>query len=163
MGDFTNPTEIRKLYKKIDQSGLVDNDIDFFIRIAENIVKAKLAVKYTLPFTTVPLMVKTIAQELALIKILDRFFTSETTSKNDWRTIRKEDLDALLEKIMSGEIPLLDANDAIISTRTDNAGIESDTEIYTPIFDNLNAVEQFVDPDLVDDLREEKDITNEFG
>lgn len=150
MGTYTDATEIRKLYGEIDTTGLVDNDVEFFIRTAENEITARLGAKYTLPFSSTPPVIKTIAQEKSFIKILDRFFTAETRSKNDWRDIRAADCNSLLGDIVDGKIPLLNSSLEVISTRTD-LGIQSNTSTYEPTMNELPQTLQQADSDKLED------------
>ncbi len=159
MGTYTDAVKLRKLYKSVDTSNLVDNDIEFFIKQAEATITAKIAVRYSLPFSAIPDLIESLASEFSLIKILDRFFTSETDSKNDWREIRKKDLDMILDGIMDGSIPLVDSNNNIIATRTDVGTVDSNNKNFIPIFNNLNERIQQVDPDLLEDQFNELDLS----
>ena len=159
MGTYTNADKLRKLYKAIDTTGLVDNDLEFFIKQAEAIISGKIAAKYSLPFSTVPALIETLASEFSLIKILDRFFTSETSSENDWRKIRMDDLSAILNGVVDGSISLIDVSGNIISTRTDVGGIDSDKKDFPPIFNNLSERIQQVDPNLLEEQFNELDLT----
>ena len=150
MGTYTDATELRKLYKDIDTTGLVDNDIEFFIRTAENEISAKLAMRYALPFSSTPPVIKSIAQEKSFIKILDRFFTAETRSRNDWRDVRAEDCNKLLDSITDGKVPLLNSSMSAISQRSD-LGIQSNTSGYEPTMNELPQTLQQVDSDKLED------------
>lgn len=158
MGTYTDAVKLRKLYKAVDTSNLVDIDIEFFIKQAEAIITAKIAARYLLPFATIPALIETLASEFSLIKILDRFFTSETNSKNDWRTIRMKDLNAILDGIVDGSIPLTDASDNTIAVRTDVGLVDSNNKDFIPIFNNLNERIQQVDPDLLEEQFNELDL-----
>lgn len=150
MGTYTDATELRKLYKDIDTTGLNDNDIEFFIRTAENEISARLSARYTLPFTAIPPVIKSVSQEKSFIKILDRFFTAETRSKNDWRDVRANDCKALLDSIVDGDVPLLNSSMAVISQRSD-LGIQSNTSGYEPTMNELPQTLQQVDSDKLED------------
>lgn len=151
MGKYTDATKLRKLYKDIDTTGVVDNDIEFFIRQKENIIDLKLSQRYTLPFSSTPPIIETIASECSFIGILDRYFTAETKSKNDWRTIRATDCNSLLGAISDGNMTLVDSGGNIIEQRADIGGIQSNTSGYEPTFNNLDETRQRVDPDKLDD------------
>lgn len=152
MGTYTTAVKVRNLYPELSTATrLTDTQLDFYIAQAENHISAILAVRYGLPFTATPPLVETIATEYALIKVLDRFFTSETASKNDWRNIRKADLDKILKSILDGEILLIDANNSVIAQRIDVGSIASNTQTYTPTFSHLGDGQQRIDHDRLDD------------
>lgn len=152
MGKYTDATKLRKLYKDIDTSGLIDNDIEFFIRQKENIIDLKLAQRYTLPFSSTPPVIETIASECSLVGILDRYFTSESKSKNDWREVRATACNSLLDALSDGSLTLVDSGGAIISQRTDIGGIQSNTSGYEPTFNRLDETLQQEDQDRLEDV-----------
>lgn len=157
MGDYTNAIDLRKLFKKIDTANLNDNDLEFYITMAESVVKGKIAKRYDVTFSAVPPLIRYISAELSLIFVLNRFFTGETRSKNDWRDVRKQDNDKLLNDIADGKIALTDSSGNIIAQRTDNQGIESNTKDYTPTFSHLDVEDQKLDKDREDDERDDLD------
>lgn len=157
MGKYTSAIDIRKLFREVDSAdSFTDTDIDFYISFAESEVDAKLAARYTLPFSETPPVVRSIATEKALIKVLDRFFTGQTEDENDWRNKRKEECDALLDGIVEGEITLVNNAGTVLGPRADIHNILSSTDIYAPIFDHGSAILQVVDPDRIQDEEDEK-------
>lgn len=152
MGDYTNPTSVRALFPKLDTvTALTDTQIDFYVQQAESELNARLARRFTLPFSSSPPLIGMLATEFTLIKILDRFMTAEKASKNDWRMVRKADLMETLDGIVGGQIPLLTNSMVQIGTRVDAAGISSNTSGYAPTFNLLDESLQQVDADRLDD------------
>lgn len=152
MGLYTTSAKVRSLYPDLnDATKLTDTQIDFYIAQAENHISARVAQMYALPFSAVPPLLESMATEYSLIKVLDRYFTAETASKNDWRNIRKQDLDKILESVAVGETPLLTSSLATIAQRTDVGGVSSDTQTYAPTFNHLHYGEQKLDVDRQDD------------
>ena len=149
MGNYTSAEDVRRLYKPIDTTNLNDNDIDYFILKAEAEIDGKIALKYTVPISPAPSLLRIAAGELALVYILERFFTSETGSSNEWAAERKKDIKELIDMIASGEVLLVDANGNTIAQT--GGTIQSNTSIYNPIFTLRNPIEDEVDPDLLDD------------
>ena len=157
MGTYTDETKVRNLYPKLDDvTNLSDKQIEFYVTQAENIINGKISQRYTLPFSSTPPLIESIATEFSLIKLLDRFFTAERVSKNDWRNVRKEDIDKLLEGIMDGSITLVDSANNVIGQST-AALIASTTEDYEPTFNLLDPVLQRVDPDRLQDKKDDVD------
>lgn len=157
MGKYTTSIDIRKLFRELDTAeDFNDNDIDFFIVQAESEIDGKVAARYTLPFSETPPLIKTIATEKSLIKVLDRFFTGQTEHENDWRNTRKKECDALLDGIVGGEITLVTSAGIVLGPRADIHNILSSTDIYVPTFDHGSAIRQEVDPDRIQDEEDEK-------
>lgn len=151
MGFYTTAIDIRKLYKKLDTSGLVDNDLDFYVNLAEAEINGIIATKYSVPVSPAPELLRNVSAELSLTKILDRFFTAETHSRNDWRDTRKKEVMDLLNKIAKGDVLLITSSGDIISQRDDITEIYSDTEDYTPIFGHGHYADEEIDEDRVED------------
>ena len=151
MGDYTEAADIRKLYKKIDTSGLVDNDFDFYIKMAESEVKGYIAKRYGTTFDPVPTLIRNISTELALIKILERFFTQEARSENSWVVVRRENLIDILEQIRDGEMSLIDESGNIISEDLNTSGLSSSTSTYTPTFGHGSPTKEVIDCDRLSD------------
>lgn len=151
MGKYTDATKLRKLYKDIDTTDINDNDIEFFIRQKENIIDLKLAQRYTLPFSSTPPVIETVATECSFIGILDRYFTAETKSNNDWREIRATACNSILDALSDGSISLVNSAGEIIDQRTDIGGIQSNTSGYEPTFNRLDETLQQEDSDRLED------------
>jgi phage gp36-like protein len=151
MPDYTTVTKVTDLFPKISDTGISSASIAFYIDQAEAEINGKIAGRYTLPFSLTPPLIETIATELSVIKILDRFFTSEARSKNDWRDTRKEDLNKLLDGIVEGKVTLVNSAKEIINQRSDIQDIYSDTKDYTPTFNHLHYSLEEIDEDRLDD------------
>lgn len=157
IGEYTSSADLRKLFKKIDTAGLTDDDLGFFITMVEANINSCIGTRYTLPFSSTPPVLRSLASELSLLKVMDRFFTGETNSENPTVDKRKEDAQKLLDEIANGEKVLLNSSLEVIGQRTDLTGLENTTENVQPIFDLDNVSRSVVDPDLIEDLRNEKD------
>lgn len=157
MGKYTSSDDIRKLFREVDTvPEFTDTDIEFYIRFAESEVDAKLAARYTLPFSATPPVVRAIATEKALIKVLDRFFTGQTEDENDWRNVRKKECDALLQGIVDGEITLVNSAGTVLGPRADIHNILSSTDNYAPTFGHGSSIVEEVDPDRIQDEEDER-------
>lgn len=157
MGKYTSADDIRKLFREVDSvPEFTDTDMEFYIRFAESEVDAKLAARYTLPFSETPPVIRSIATEKALIKVLDRFFTGQTEDENDWRNVRKKECDALLQGIVDGEITLVNSAGTVLGPRADIHSILSSTNNYTPTFSHGSSIVEEVDPDRIQDEEDER-------
>lgn len=151
MGAYTNAENVRSLYPQLNElSSLTDGQIDFYVAQAEAEVNGYLATRYALPFSAVPPLVETVSTEYALIKLMDRFFSAEAPTENDWKEVRRKELKELLAALAEGRVVLVTTAGAIITTAT-GAGIESDTSTHTPTFNHLDPAMQKIDEDRLDD------------
>ena len=157
MPDYTTVTKVTDLFPKISETSITSASIAFYIDQAEAEINGKIIARYTLPFSLTPPLIETIATELSVIKILDRFFTSENRSKNDWRDTRKKDLNNILNGIMDGKISLVNSANEIIEQRSDLQDVYSDTMDYTPTFNHLLYSLQVIDEDRLDDEEDDLD------
>ena len=157
MGYYTNAVDVRKLYKKIDTSGITDNDIDFYIMTAESEINGIIATKYTIPVSPTPDLLKNLSAELTITKILDRYFTAETHSRNDWRDVRKKEVVDILNKIADGKILMVNSAGTVVTQRDDLTELYSSTEDYTPTFGHGHYADEEIDEDGIDDEEDERD------
>ena len=108
MPTYTTVNNVLALYPRIGSySSISSSAIAFYITQAENEVNAYLANNYTLPFSSTPPMVETLSTEYSLVKILERFFTQEVGSRNEWVGERKNFVFDMLNKINMGDIGLI--------------------------------------------------------
>ena len=156
MGKYTDANCIKLLYKEVETAKLTDQDMEFYIGFAEAEVDGRLAKRYALPLTEVPAIIKDVSTELALIKIIDRFFTSQAQDENEQRNVRKDELDELLAGISSGTLCLVNSDGIVLAAVEGLVGITSDTSKYTPTFGVGEAINEEVDPDRVEDENDDR-------
>lgn len=160
MADYTSFEDVRRLFKKIDTAGLTSQDVEFYLIMAESVVKGCVSKRYTLPFTTVPTLIRYVSTELALIYILDRFFTQEARSENSWVDLRRTAIlgkNGLLNQIKNGDIELVLDDNSIVAEDVDKAGLNSDTETYTPTFGHGFPGNEEIDPDRLESEEDARD------
>lgn len=156
MGDYTKANDLRRLYKKIDTTGLQDEDLDFFILKAESQINGKLAIMYTVPVSPAPQLLRHLASELAFVYVLERFFTSEQRSQSDWTSLRKDSALKMLDDLVNGDMVLVDDSGGVITI--DVGGIQSTTENYESTFTHLPSEDETVDSDRIDDELNERGL-----
>lgn len=155
MGIYTTAAKVFALYPKLKDMSLSDQQVGFYIDLAEAEINGRIATRYTLPFSTSPAMLESVATEYTLIKLMDRFFTAEAPTKGDWKEVRRRELKELLGGISDGTISLVNSSYGVITQDT-ALTISSDTETYTPTFNHLDPSMQKIDEDRLDS--EEDDI-----
>jgi len=100
MGNYTTATKVRQLSPALnDMPRLTDDQIDFYIGLAESEINGRISGKYTLPFSVTPALLESISTEFASIKLMDRFFTSDAPKANEWKKVRRDDLMSLITGI----------------------------------------------------------------
>jgi phage gp36-like protein len=156
MGDYTKPNDMRRLYSKIDTADLETEDLEFFVLKAESEINGKLAIMYSVPISPAPQLLRQLSTELAIVYVLEQFFTSEQRSENDWIGLRKKAVLQMLQDIVDGNMALIDESGGVIST--DVGDITSTTVNYESTFTHLPAEDERVDPDRLDDEMNERDL-----
>jgi phage gp36-like protein len=158
---YTNFDELVELYPKISTVSLTSANIHgIYISKAEGEINAKLAMRYTVPFSSdnVPPIIKSIAQDISMYYLLRRIYTQNKKDKNPWLEEWKAARD-LLDELAKGESILVDNSGIALDTRTDQQQIWSSTSTYKPAMDHREPIFQRIDPDRLDDEWNE-DIPN---
>lgn len=100
-----------------------------------------------------PQLIQQISDALVAKNTMKSLFTSDGQNRNDWvGTLAEEALEDL-EKIRKGELPLT-LNGAEASGRT--VEIDATRKEFTPVFDMDNDLSDVVDPDLLDDINNDR-------
>ena len=138
MGSYATTTSISvKLPNFLDGNTTTSDSIgsstfSVYMDKAEAIVNSAVGKKYSLPFTTVPPIIRDISFEIAA------YYTIRAFSSRDWPN-RNEMLDdfktafEMLEKIRTGDIVLADTSGSLIAQLS--GLVKSNTSNYYPIFD----------------------------
>jgi phage gp36-like protein len=151
MPTYTTVPNVLSLYPRIGSYSVVtSSSISFYIDQAENEINAYLANNYTLPFSSNPPTIVTMSTEYAVVKILERFFTQEVGSRNEWVGERRNYIFDLLNKINSGELGLVTSSGELIVYNSGDT-IFSNTMTYTPTFTMLDETLQQIDSDRLED------------
>ncbi len=129
---------VEDIYQTLPQVGSVSNvtsaNIQYQIGRVEATMNAKLSRVYTLPFSQSILQLTTISTELTIYELMKRFSVlSKLKDAKD--SSQYKDAMTLLEDIVSGKVPLLDASFVVIS-KPDGAGQKafSNNMGFTPTF-----------------------------
>lgn len=152
MGQYTSAVKVRQLYPQLNElTSITDGQVDFYISQAEAELDGRLSSRYTLPFSYTPALVEALATEYALIKLMDRFYSAEAPTKYDWKEVRRRELKELMGKLSEGVVLLVNSAHAVLTQRSDIGGIASNTTGYIPTFNHLDASQQVIDTDRLDD------------
>ena len=158
---YTNAQELELLFPKIVSTSITQADInDLFVSKAESDIDAAISERYSLPFSSTPPLIRSLAQDLTMYYIARRMYTQNKKDKNDWVDDFRTNAFDMLEKLQKGEMNLLNSSKEVIATRTDLTQIWStntDTTDYNPTMDERDPVLQRVDPRKIDDLNDRDD------
>jgi phage gp36-like protein len=126
--------------------------IDLHIRRADGLINGKVSKRYAVPFTTVPPLIRTIAEDITSYYVYRSFFTQDNQNRTEYLEELKDDALDCLEQIMEGKLDLVDTGGSAVPIRTEEVvdQLWSNTQDYQPIFDIDNILEQDFDDDLKD-------------
>jgi|TARA_R100000479_G_C6315938_1_gene175827 phage gp36-like protein len=148
---YSTVPKVLDLYPRVGSLSTVTSaNIAFYIDQAENEINGHLVNGYTLPFSSTPPIIESLATEYGLVKILQRFFTQEVGSDNAYVTQRLESVMDYLTKINSGDVGLFTSSLELIPYNTGDT-IFSNTMNFNPTFTMLNPIFQQIDADRLDD------------
>jgi len=159
---YTNAQELEALFPKIVSiTSFTQAEInEIFVTKAEADIDTVLSGRYSLPFSSTPPLIRSLAQDLSVYYVARRFYTQNAKDKNDWVDDFRTNAFDMLEKLREGEMNLLNSSKEVISTRTDLTQVWSnvtDTTDYNPTMDERDEIMQRVDPRLLDDLQDRDD------
>jgi hypothetical protein len=129
-----------------------------FIQKAEFKVKSIIGLRYDVNFTSVPPLLKNLTIDLAATYIYRVAFQSTSLLPNQNNEAIEEKIMQQLRDIADGKELLYDENDTLISQKSGMGTMNSSTSQYTPTFDMDTERTWEVDPDLLDDIADTRDI-----
>ena len=142
--------DVRELIEKVTDTVIDDDDVNYIIDIACDIIDSRIVYKYSVPFTSTPPLIKHIASHLSAYLVLRRIYskTRGGTMDNSWIDKFKDFAEEMLKGVFDGILTLIDANGNEVSYK-DDYGMEISTRGYTPIFNEGDELNWMVDPNKV--------------
>lgn len=130
--------------------------IDLHIRRSDGLINGKCARRFDLPFSPVPPILRTIAEDVTSYYVYRSFFTQDNQNSTDYLEDLKEDAMRWLDEIMEGKLDLVDTSGSSIPERTTEATdrIHSNTQEYQPFFDIDSITSQDFDEDLKEAVKD---------
>ena len=144
--------------------GIVSTDsatmdaLNAHIRRADDVINGKLARRYSIPFTTttVPPLVRTIAEDLTSGFLFRSLFTRDSQNKNTWTEDLMKKAYEVLDQIAAYEVDLVDTAGSLLAERDVANRIDSSSENYYSIFDVDTDTSWDIDPDRLQDISDRK-------
>ena len=129
-----------------------------YIEHAESEIDAKIARMWTLPLTSVPGIIQTIASEIAMEKMMSQRIMLQSQLKDSVWPKSFARAYELLDEIASGQYLLVDSAGAILAQQTSHAPIITTTDGYLPaVADGItNPVDWQIDRNKVEDAYDER-------
>lgn len=150
MGNYADWGDVAGRYPKIASVAGGEELQESFIAGTEAIINSYLAKQFTTPLTGKPPLLTDITIDMVYAKAMVH---KDKASETIWERAM-----AILQNILAGEVLLVDSDGAAVSTL--GGAVWSSTEDYFDSFSMLGALYDHVDPDLIDDLKSERDIDN---
>ena len=138
--------DVRELIEKVTDTVIDDDDVNYMVDIACDIIDSRLVYKYTVPFTSTPPLVKHIASHLATYLVLRRLYskTRGGTFDNSWVDKFKEFAEEMLKSLFDGDMILINSDGSSVATKSDY-GASISTQGYTPIFNEAGELNWQID------------------
>lgn len=134
--------------------------ISHAINIADSEIDGCVAKRYSTPFTTIPVQLRTIAKELAVYHTYMNLYPGDNINRNAFveRFDDNKDFNAYarLQKICEGEMKLTLTNGSLVGQASTLSRATSARKEFTPIFDVDSVTSWRVDPDLVDNIADNR-------
>lgn len=124
-----------------------------YLTMADNIINAKIGSRYTIPFTTTPPIIETIATDLSAYYTMRALFTNDSQNKSEWVASYKEAM-KMLDDIADGKIPVVDISGNELAYKVQS--LQSSNEDYHPIFDIDNIDNSVIDDNLITEIQDAK-------
>lgn len=124
------------------------------IRRADDIINGKLARRYATPFTTttIPPLVRTIAEDLTSGFLFRSLYTRDSQNTNAWTEDLMKKAFELLDQIANYEIDITDTAGSLIAEINTGSRLDSSTENYAPVFDIDSETSHLIDADRLTDI-----------
>lgn len=156
MGTYATTTSISELLPYVLKTNTTTGDtvgtanFSKHIDRAEGLVNGYIASRYSLPFSTVPPIIRTIAEDIACFYFIRSTYVQDGQRKNEYADSFKEGIKQL-EQIRDGKTPLSYTSGSIVPQVTASK-YKSSTENYAPTFDEGEPEQWAIDADKVDDI-----------
>lgn len=103
---YCTPKQVRELIPIIDPSAMSDEQMEVYIKRAENYVDGKLRDTYIVPFDPAPSLIQDITAEYSAYLVLRTIYSQNSPNEHAMVTILKESAEKLLSDLDTGELSL---------------------------------------------------------
>ena len=139
MGAYATVTSFSLLLPNVLKGNTTTSDtfgtamLSSHIDRAENTVNAYLSTRYTLPFTSVPPIIRTLSEDIACYYFIRASYVQDGQRKNEYQDSFKIAI-TTLENIRDGKTQLVLTDGTMVNPMSSNRYLSS-TKDYAPTFD----------------------------
>lgn len=150
---YATVTEVINTLPQIGQvSTLTSAAILTAIIRAESIIDASISRRYVVPVTPTPPLLTTLSCDLTIYRLMTRrLFSGEQMNKSDWPEKYKEAME-MLQAIADGSLQLVNSAGAVIVPTVGADIAWTNTQGYTPTFNEDGDLNSVIDPDKLVDI-----------
>lgn len=123
---------------------------------ADGIIDAKLARRYSVPFSTTPPLVRTLSQDITNYFVFRSFFNSDNVNRLEEKSEYYNMAMDTLNEIMKGNMDLVDTAGSVLTEVNADNVMYSTVEDYTPFFNVDDSTSWKFDSDLLDSVRSDR-------
>ncbi len=164
MGNYTDESRILSLMQQLPKtSGAAYSEtsdmITLAIEKAEAEIDSCLAAKYSLPFTTVPPLVRSLADDLAQYHLYLALYSSDNMARNEYvETFRAWNRNPykVLENIQNETAFLTLTDGSLVGTKSKARSVRTTHADYSPTFNVDESTSWAQDSDLLDEIADER-------
>lgn len=163
MGNYTTNTTVISEFPVLPQTTTVSRYTETAslitdkINNAESIINGYLGRRYTVPFSPVPPVVKTMAINLSAHYTFVAKFSSDSHNTNDWVTDLKIDVMAQLEDYRDRKMDIVNTAGTIIAEKNADSRVISNTQGYAPTADLDTVTSWSISSSRLDDIEDGRD------
>ena len=119
----------------------------------DGIIDGKCARRYSLPFSPVPPMIRSISEDMVTAKTMISFYSQDNQNRTEWLDEFDGTMD-LLNEIMEGKMDLVDTSGSVVAVRDSQATdiIQSNHMNHQPFFAEDEPEDWDFSRDLLDDV-----------
>lgn len=127
--------DVRPLILQVTDDVKTDDQVAYFIGLADDYINARLASLYSVPFSSTPPVIKQISSHLAAhLAIRAIYAENRQDPKDSWMLSFKNWAKELLNEIEKGDILLVDSSGTRIA-RASSRGVHSSSPNTSRVFD----------------------------
>lgn len=162
MGNYVTEPNIMELMPQLPKTATAGYTatsalMSLTIDIAESYIDGYVGRRYSLPFTTVPLQIRSIAKDLSVYLTYKRLYPSDNMNRNAYAEGFESDENNAykkLEQIQDGDLWLTLTDGSVLTKSASDIGIDSTTRDYQSVFDMDDIVDSKVDHDLLSEIKD---------
>jgi hypothetical protein len=161
MGRYVDAGQVQSILPAlISTAGMTPGEVEFFIETREDEIDSRIGRYWnTAQFSgSAPPMLKTLTKLGTAADIIASKISMEDPSVSQWCKQYNDRYDALLKALLDGEADIVTSSGTILSKTTPKSlQFWSSTKQYAPTMNILDAIDQRVSPNRIDQAQDDQD------